>query len=90
MVTSLVLLAFGWAPRLTLAVWGVLVAFVVLGEFGALWDLPEWLLDLSPLRHAPSLPVGGDGLLAVTTLTAAAAAFSLLGYLGWRRRDLAA
>ncbi len=87
-VTSLVLLAFGWAPRLTVAVWGLLAAFVVVGEFGPLWHLPEWVMDLSPLRHAPTLPVSSDGLLPVLLLLAAAVVISALGLLGWRRRDL--
>jgi ABC-2 type transport system permease protein len=90
LVTSLVLLAFGWAPRLTLAVWGLLVAFVAIGEFGSLWSLPEWLMDLSPLRHAPTLPVGTDGLAPVLLLLAATATVLGAGLLGWRRRDLPA
>ena len=87
-MTSLVMLAFGWAPRLTVAVWGLLAAFVVVGEFGSLWNLPEWLMDLSPLRHAPVLPVGSDGVVPVLALLAVAALISAVGYLGWRRRDL--
>jgi ABC-2 type transport system permease protein len=87
-VTSLVMLAFGWLPRATVAVWGLLVAFVVVGEFGALWKLPEWVMDLSPLRHAPTLPVTTSGLVPVAWLTLVAAALSALGYLGWRRRDV--
>jgi ABC-2 type transport system permease protein len=87
-VTSLVLLLFGWLPRFTAAVWGLLAAFVVVGEFGALWTLPEWLMDVSPLRHAPTLPVGSGGVLPVVVLTLVAAAGSAVGYAGWRRRDL--
>jgi ABC-2 type transport system permease protein len=87
-VVSLVMLAFGWVPRATAAVWGLLVAFIVVGEFGSLWTLPEWVMDLSPLRHAPTLPVQAADLGAVLALTAAALALSVLGYLGWRRRDL--
>ncbi|MFN8148789.1 MAG: hypothetical protein U0R76_15185 [Candidatus Nanopelagicales bacterium] len=87
-ITSLVLLAFGWAPRLTVAVWGLLAAFVVVGEFGSLWHLPEWVMDLSPLRHAPTLPVGSDAVTPVLALLAVAVVLSALGFLGWRRRDL--
>ena len=68
--------------------WGLLAAFVVVGEFGPLWHLPEWVMDLSPLRHAPTLPVSSDGLLPVLLLLAAAVVISALGLLGWRRRDL--
>ena len=87
-VTSLVMLLFGWQPRATVAVWGLLVAFVVVGEFGALWKLPPWVMDLSPLRHAPTLPVSTDGVVPVVALTLVAAALSVVGYAGWRRRDL--
>jgi ABC-2 type transport system permease protein len=87
-VISLVILAFGWLPRATAAVWGLLVAFVVVGEFGSLWKLPEWVMDLSPLRHAPTLPVQSSGITPVVWLTLAAAVISVIGYLGWRRRDV--
>lgn len=87
-VTSLVMLAFGWVPRLTVVVWGLLAAFVVVGEFGSLWKLPTWVMDLSPLRHAPTLPVGSDGVLPVLVLLAVAAVISAVGLVGWRRRDL--
>jgi len=60
----------------------------MVGEFGALWKLPEWVMDLSPLRHAPTLPVGPAGVVPVLVLTAVAAVLSLVGYVGWRRRDL--
>jgi ABC-2 type transport system permease protein len=87
-VTSLVLLLFGWLPRWTVAAWGLLAAFVVLGEFGALWKLPEWVMDVSPLRHAPTLPVTGSAVVPVVVLTLVAVLLSALGYAGWRRRDL--
>lgn len=87
-VTSLVLLLFGWLPRWTTAVWGLLVAFVVVGEFGALWKLPDWVMDASPLRHAPTLPVAAGAVLPVAVLTLVAAVISLVGYVGWGRRDL--
>jgi ABC-2 type transport system permease protein len=87
-VTSLVLVLFGWLPRWTAAVWGLLAAFVVVGEFGALWKLPAWVMDISPLRHAPTLPVSSSGVVPVVVLTLVAAALSTAGYVGWRRRDL--
>jgi ABC-2 type transport system permease protein len=87
-VTSLVLVLFGWLPRFTVAVWGLLVAFVLLGEFGALWKVPEWAMNVSPLRHAPTLPVSSSAVLPTVVLTLVAVAVSTAGYVGWRRRDL--
>ena len=89
-VTSVALAVFGWAPRLAGAVWGLLLAFVALGEFGVLWNAPEWLMDLSPFRHSPLLPVVSGDVPALAVLAVAAAALAALGYAGWRRRDLAA
>lgn len=89
-VTVLVVLAFGWVPRMTAAVWGVLLACVAIGEFGVLWGVPDWLMDLSPFRHAPLLPVGMDGLASILALLAVAAVIGAIGLVGWRRRDLAA
>jgi ABC-2 type transport system permease protein len=89
-VVSLALAVFGWAPRLTGLVWGAYVAFIAIGEFGVLWDAPQWLMDLSPFVHSPRLPVNSSAaLLPVTALTAVAAALTVVGYVGWRRRDLA-
>ncbi len=88
-LTSVALAVFGWVPRLAGAVWGVLLAFVALGEFGVLWNAPGWLMDLSPFRHSPLLPVGADSVPDLVALTAVAAGLAALGYFGWRRRDLA-
>ena len=87
-ITSAALTVFGWVPRLTTAVWGLLAVFIALGEFGVLWNAPQWLMDLSPFQHTPLLPVGSGGIGALAALTATAAALAALGYLGWRRRDL--
>ena len=89
-ITSVVLTVFGWTPRLTAAVWGLLAVFIALGEVGVLWNAPQWLMDLSPFQHTPLLSVGSDGIGALVALTATAAALAALGYLGWRRRDLTA
>lgn len=79
---------FAWAPLLTPAIWAIYVAFIVLGEFGELWQLPQWVLGLSPFAHSPTVP-GGDvsgGDLAV--LLAAGAVLLVVGAVGWRHRDV--
>ena len=86
-VTSLVLLLFGWVPRAAGLVWGLLVAFVALGEFGSLWGAPAWLMGLSPLHWSPRLPLTGDDVLPLALLLLVAVALSLVGLAGWRRRD---
>ncbi len=88
-MASIVLLLFGWVPRAAVATsWGVLVAFIVVGEFGALWQLPTWVLDLSPFAHSPRLPGGSVEWPSVIGLVVVAAVLAAVGLRGWRRRDL--
>ncbi|HSN06627.1 MAG TPA: ABC transporter permease [Candidatus Angelobacter sp.] len=89
-MSSIAVGVFGWLPRLTAAVWVLLVGFVALGQFGDLWHAPQWLMDLSPFQHAPLLPLGSGDVPALVVLTLVAAVIGALGYAGWRRRDLTA
>lgn len=89
-LTGVVLLVFGWLPRWIPVVWAVFVAALVLGEFGPLWDLPQWLMDVSPFVHSPRLPAIDSSSAGLLPLTVVAAVFVVIGLLGWRRRDLQA
>jgi ABC-2 type transport system permease protein len=89
-MTALVVLLFGLAPRAAPAAWGVLALFIALGEFGVLWNAPAWLMDLSPFQHTPHLPVAASWTVPLLALTAAAAALSAVGFSRWRNRDLPA
>jgi ABC-2 type transport system permease protein len=87
-ITGIVVALFGLAPRFVVAGWGVLAAFVLLGELGPLFELDQRLLDLSPFAHVPRIP--GDGLVVMplVTLTELAALLILGGLAGFRRRDI--
>jgi ABC-2 type transport system permease protein len=89
-MTALVVTLFGRLPRATTAAWGALVLVIGLGEFGALWGAPEWLMDLSPLQHTPHLPAGPDWTLPLLALVVVAAALAAAGFSGWRSRDVPA
>jgi ABC-2 type transport system permease protein len=75
----------GWA----VGAWGLLVAFVTLGQIGELLQLPTWVLDLSPYTDVPRMPVE-DFAWTPELLLALVAVLILLG--AWRRyhsRDIA-
>jgi len=80
---------FAILPRRSVALgWGLLVTGLVLGQFGELLGLPEWMQSVSPFHHTPGLPLETwrwDPVLIMTTVAALLAA-SATGLV--RRRDL--
>ncbi|MES9544138.1 MULTISPECIES: anibiotic ABC transporter [unclassified Actinomadura] len=81
---------FGLAgPRARVPMWLVFVVAVVLGPLAMFGDLPQPLLDVSPFTHVHEVPAGPVGVVPVLGLLAAACAFTAVGLLAFRRRDLA-
>lgn len=82
-------LAFALLPRLTVGLgWGLLALGFVLGQFGGLLKVPDWLRDVSPFTHTPVVPgndVDWTPLLVMATISIVVAAVSILLA---RRRDL--
>jgi ABC-2 type transport system permease protein len=81
---------FAVVPRLTAALgWGLLTTGLVIGQFGALFGLPEWAQNLSPFAHTSAMPVEELDVASASIL----ASIALLGVgvsaLLFRRRDLA-
>ena len=70
------------------AAWTVLGAVVVIDLFGAAFQFPQWLLDISPFTHAPKLPGGTVSAAPLLWLCLAALAFSAVGLAALRRRDI--
>lgn len=84
-------LVFVLAPRLTIPLgWTLVVLGMVIGLFGPLFGMPEWLTNLSPIAIAPvmqgdEVDVQGLWWLMLATGVGAAASTWLM-----RRRELAA
>jgi ABC-2 type transport system permease protein len=79
---------FGLLPRLTSLSWAALGAFVLLGLFGELLQLDQWLLDISPFTHIPKLPGGEVSAEPLGWLVSVAAVLTIAGLVGFRRRDV--
>lgn len=88
-LTALAALLYGVAPRVaaavTYTVLGVLFLLELLVELGY---LDSAVLQASPYTRVPQLPVGTFEFLPVLLLTLLAAALTVGGALGLRRRDL--
>jgi ABC-2 type transport system permease protein len=87
-VTGIVVLLVGVAPRAAAGGWAALVAFLLLGELGPLLRLDHRLLDLSPYTHLPKLPGGELTATPLGWLTAVALALIVVGLGAFRWRDL--
>jgi ABC-2 type transport system permease protein len=90
-LVGVVAVLFAVVPRVSVGLgWGALVAAVVLGQFGELLRLPDWVQDISPFRHTPAMPleafepVPALVMVAVALLAAGTAAVFI------ERRDIPA
>ena len=89
LVLGVCALLFGWAPQLLLPVgWALVAVMVLVGNFADLLDLPGWLVSLSPLSHAPAMPVEPFAALPLAVLTALAIAVTVAGLAGLQRREI--
>ena len=84
-------LALGWTPRLVATI-GALPA---VGGF--LWqviadsvDAPAWVANLSPFAHLAAVPATSPSWAAAVALAGIAAVGTLVGAVGFTRRDLSA
>ena len=64
------------------------MAFLLIGEFGPLFELDQWLMNLSPYGHVPRLPGGDFTATPVVWLALIAAGLITVGLVGFRRRDV--
>ena len=87
-LTGITVLVFGLAPGLIMAGWGALVVFLLLGQLGPIFELPQWAMDLSPFTHTPKLPGGEFTATPLVFLTLVAAALVAAGLTAFRRRDI--
>ena len=87
-LTGITVLVFGVAPGLMMAGWGALVVFLLLGQLGPIFELPQWAMDISPFTHTPKLPGAEFTATPLVWLTLVAAALTAVGLAGFRRRDV--
>ena len=66
----------------------VLGIFLLLGQFGELLQLEQWMLDISPFTHIPNLPGGEVSALPLIWLVVVAVVLTVVGLIGFRRRDI--
>lgn len=87
-LAGMAFMAFGLAPRFAAHLsWSVLGAVFLIGQVGAVLELDQWLLNLSPFTHVPNLPGPTVDVFPLLAMPAIAGALIVIGGLAWRRRD---
>jgi ABC-2 type transport system permease protein len=78
-------------PRATVVLgWAILTVGLVLGQFGELLQLPEWVQAASPFDHSSAVPVEDFDAFSAGVLLGIAAALAAAAVVLYRRRDLKA
>ena len=88
-IVALAVAVVGVRPQIVLAAWAGVVISFVLTLLGPTFGLADWVLGISPMWHVPitALPDPDySGLLWISLFTAG---FLVVGFVGFRRRDLA-
>ncbi|MFK4731631.1 polyketide antibiotic transporter [Agromyces mediolanus] len=84
-------LVFVLAPRLTIALgWVLVLVALLLGMFGPLFQLPDWVTNLSPVAVTPIATTDGVDVKGLWWLLAIVVAGGALALGLMRRRELAA
>jgi len=89
-LAGFVVAVFGLLPRWAGPItWFALAAALVMGQLGALFEMPQWMLNISPFTHVPLVPAVPFEMAPMIWLTLAAVTLGALGFTAFRRRDLA-
>lgn len=87
-LVALALAAVGARPRATALGWVGVVATFALTLLGPTFRMPDWALDVSPLRHVPTVGAPDPGWWELAALGGVAAAFLVVAFVGFRHRDV--
>jgi ABC-2 type transport system permease protein len=85
---GLALALFGFVPRLVLLAWALVSWALFAMIFGALLDLPDWAMNLSPVEASPRVPLEDLTGAPLLVLLGTALVLGVAGVLGFRRRDV--
>lgn len=88
-LAGLTVALFGLLPRFAWAGWVALAVFLLLWMVQMSVPLSQWLLDLSPFFHIPTIPGGEMTATPLISLVAITAVLAVAGLVEFRRRDIA-
>ncbi|MFI1460944.1 ABC transporter permease [Nocardia carnea] len=88
LVLAIAALLYGVFPQAIGATWALFGFALILGFFGPIMNLPQWVHDLSPFQHIARIPMEELRWPALIVLTVLAAVSAAVGAYRFRERDL--
>ncbi|WFA06150.1 MULTISPECIES: ABC transporter permease [Bacillus] len=85
---SLAVLLIGFYPKLTNLIWlYVFYSFIVL-YLGGLFQFSDWVGNISPFGYVPQIPVEDFSFTPLFLLSIFAIVFTVIGFVGFNKRDV--
>ncbi|QKG85024.1 ABC transporter permease [Kroppenstedtia pulmonis] len=88
LMIGIAVLLIGMAPKITGFIWVYLAYSFIAIYLGRLLQFPEWMDHLSPFGYIPQLPVEEMNYMRVSALMIIALVIMMIGFVGYRRRDI--
>lgn len=88
-VVALSVAVVGARPLVSLAAWVGVIASFGLTLLGPSFRLPDWALAISPFWHVPIVAAAEPDRWGLVAISAVTMVFLVVGFVGFRRRDLA-
>lgn len=85
---ALAALSLGFLPNIGKLIYVYLTYSFMLSYFGGILNLPKWFLKTSAMNWLPKMPTEDFDLQKCLLVTAVSALFIILGYFGYKNRDL--
>ena len=87
-MVAIAALLVGWAPRWTYVIWLYLGYSFFVVYLGGMLQVPEWMGKISPYGNVPQLPIAEMNWVQIISLLIIAIVVSLIGIIGFQKRDL--
>ena len=89
-ILGLGVLLIGWLPKATGFIWAAYGFVFLIGMFGRMDIFPEWMKNISPFGHVAQYPMESISWPSLMALTGVATVFTVVGFIGFRNRDVKA
>ncbi|MDR2977405.1 MAG: ABC transporter permease [Streptococcaceae bacterium] len=87
-VLGLLCLLIAFLPRFTGVIYAYIAFLLFMSYLGGMLDLPDWLMKLSVYDYIPKIPLKAMEWPPVVGISSLAIVLIVIGFVGYRRRDL--